>query len=73
MKVKISCEIEADIVDKEEIEAIKEQLESNRPMKPIEHLWKTVLEKKLKEVCPTPIYDNRKIGVEVKYIDKEDE
>lgn len=67
MKVKITCEIEADIVDKEELESIKEHIDSKRSLKPIGHIWRTILGKALKGVCPTPVYDNKKLNVEVEY------
>lgn len=73
MKIKISCEIEADIVDKEEIEAIKERLDGNKPMRFIKEFWKKDIREALKKLFPYPTYDNQKFDVKVEYIDKQNE
>ncbi len=73
MKVRLLCEIEADVIDEEELESIKDTLDKGRSMKYVERLWKEVIEKSLKNVCSYPVYDNKKLNIKVEYADTKHE
>lgn len=70
MKIKILCDIEADVVDKEELESIQEFIDKDWSFKPIKKLWERIIKDNLKDICPKPVYDNKLIKVKTKYIDE---
>lgn len=73
MKVRILCEIVADVVDKEEVEAIKDTINKDKSFNVLVYLWRKILEKSLKNICPSPVYENKTINLKVDYFDKEKE
>lgn len=73
MKVKLICEIEAEIIDKEELESIQVNLNSRSAMTSVENLWERIIKKTLKGICPYPVYCNKRVKVRTKYLKEDDE
>ena len=73
MKVRLLCEIEADVIDKEELESIQNNINKGRSLNGVVNLWRKIIEKLLKDVCPKPVYDNKKLNLKVDYFDTEKE
>lgn len=67
MKVKLLCEIEADVVDKEELEAIQRSIAKGKSLKCVTRLWTRILKEKLENICPYPVYENKRLNVKVDY------
>lgn len=69
MRINISCNLEADIIDKEESDSIKEILESKnaRDLKNIKLFWRRLIETAFRDICTEPIYQNKKINCNVSY------
>lgn len=68
MKVKLTCEIQADIKDKEELESMKENINSYWAMKGIEKLWDKIIKKSVENICPYPTYENKIVKVKAEYL-----
>lgn len=73
MKVRLLCEIEAEIIDKEELESMEDNKKSRFALRCVEKIWKDNIREKLKDICPSPIYDNRTLNIKVEYADEEKE
>lgn len=71
MKIRLLCEIKADIVDKKELESIEHEVGNSNTLRGVERFWTKILKKKLEDVWPNPIYDNKEINIKVEYYEKE--
>lgn len=50
MKIRLLCEIKADIVDKKELESIEHEVGNSNTLRGVERFWTKILKKKLEDV-----------------------
>lgn len=65
--------MDAELKDTEEILAIKESMKSPRQILSIKNMWRKIIKEKIKDLCPSPTYEDSITDITVNYYEEDKE